>query len=130
MHHVTKLNGFPRSIILDCDTQFVNDFWKFLFKKLGISVRLSSAWHPEADSQTERLNEVIEQYFRAYVNYLQDNWPDWLLLAKFTGNNTKSKTTKVSSFFVNKGFHPYIGFKPAKPPPSNIRKVNADVFAT
>ena len=72
----------------------------------------------------------MEQYFRAYVNYLQDDWPDWLPLVEFTGNNTKSETTKVSPFFANKGFHPCMGFKSAEPPPSNIREVNADTFAT
>ena len=130
VHHVWKLHGLPRSIISDRGTQFVNDFWKFLYKRLGISVRLSTAWHPEIDGQTERLNGVMEQYLRAYVNYLQDDWPDWLPLAEFTGNNTKSETTKVSPFFANKGFHPRMGFEPAEPLPSNIRKVNADAFAT
>ena len=70
----------------------------------------------------------MEQYLRANVNYLQDDWPDWLPLAEFTVNNTKSETTKVSPFFANKGFHPRISFKPAEPPPNNIREVNADVF--
>ena len=72
----------------------------------------------------------MEQYLRVYVNYLQDNWPDWLPLAKFIGNNTKSKTTKMSSFFANKGFHPCMSFEPAEPPPNNIKEVNVDVFAT
>ncbi len=130
MHHVWKLHGLLRSIISDCGTQFVNNFWKFLWKRLGISIRLSIAWHPETDDQTEQLNGVIEQYLRAYINYLQDDWPDWLLLAEFTGNNTNSETTKVSPFFANKGFHPRMGFEPAETPPSNIKKVNADAFAT
>ena len=72
----------------------------------------------------------MKQYLRAYVNYLQDNWPNWLLWAEFTGNNTKSETTKVSSFFAIKGFHLCMSFKPAVPPPSNIREVNANAFAT
>ena len=130
VYHVWKLYGLPRSIISDCGTQFVNDFWKFLCKRLGISIRLSTAWHPKTDGQTEQLNEVMEQYLRAYINYLQDDWPDWLPLAEFTGNNTKLETTKVSPFFANKGFHPCMSFKPAKPPSSNIREVNADAFAT
>lgn len=113
----------------DCGSQFVNDFWKFLYKRLGIKAKLSTAWHPETDGQTERLNGVMEQYFRVYVNYLQDNWPDWLLLAKFVDNNTISKTTKVSPFFANKGFHPQMGFALAEPLPSNIREVKAEVFA-
>lgn len=72
----------------------------------------------------------MEQYFRAYINNFQDDWPDWLLLVEFTGNNTKSKTTKVSSFFANKKFHPCIGYEPAKLLSSNIKEVNADTFAT
>ena len=129
VHHVWKLHGLPRSIISDRGTQFVNDFWKFFCKRLGINVRLSTAWHSKTDGQTERLNGVMEQYLKAYVNYLQDDWPDWLPLAEFTGNNTKSETTKVFPFFANKGFHPRMGFEPAESPPSNIREVNADTFA-
>ena len=72
----------------------------------------------------------MEQYLKSYVNYLQENWPDWLPLAKFTGNNTKLETTKVSSFFANKRFHPRMGFEPAEFSPDNIREVNADTFAT
>ena len=130
MHHVWKLHGLPRSIILDCGTQFVNDFKKFLYKRLGISVQLSTTWHPKTDGQTKQLNGVMKQYFRVYINYLQDDWPDWLPLTEFTGNNTKSETTKVSPFFANKRFHLCMGFEPVEPPPSNIREVNADVFAT
>ena len=72
----------------------------------------------------------MEQYLRVYVNYFQDNWSDWLPLAEFTNNNTKSEITKVSPFFANKGFHSHMGFEPAKPPFSNIKEVNADIFAT
>ena len=129
MHHVWKLHGLFRSIISDCGTQFVNDFLKFLCKRLGISIRLYTTWHPKTDGQTKQLNKVIEKYLRAYVNYLQDDWLDWLPLAKFTGNNTKSETTKVSPFFANKKFHPRMSFEPAKPLLSNIREVNTDAFA-
>ena len=72
----------------------------------------------------------MEQYLKAYVNYLQDDWPDWLPLAEFSGNNTKSETIKMFPFFGNKGFHLCMGFEPAKPPPSNRREVNVDAFAT
>jgi hypothetical protein len=52
------------------------------------------------------MNAIMEQYLRAYVNYLQDDWADWLLLAKFAANNQASKTTGISPFFTNKGFDP------------------------
>lgn len=73
VHYVWKLHGLLRSIISDCGIQFVNNFWKFLCKRLGISIWLSTAWHSKTDGQTEQLNKVMEQYFRAYVNYLQDD---------------------------------------------------------
>ena len=79
---------------------------------------------------TKPLNGVIKQYLRAYVNYLQDNQPNWLPLAEFTGNNTKSEIIKMSPFFANKRFHPHKGFKPIELPTGNIREFNSDNFAT
>lgn len=49
-----------QSIVLDCDSQFVNDFWKFLCKRLDINTGLSIAWHLETNGQTKRLNGVME----------------------------------------------------------------------
>ena len=89
-----------------------------------------TAWHPKTDGQTEQINGIIEQYFRAFVNYLQDDWLDWLPLAKFIGNNTESETTKVTHFFANKGFHPRMGFEPNTSPLTNTNELNAEVFAT
>ena len=71
----------------------------------------------------------MELYLKAYINYLQDNWPDLLPPAEFTGNNTESETEKVSPLFANKRFHPHMWFKSAESPPNNIRKVIADAFA-
>lgn len=87
-----------------------------------------TAWHPKTDGQTEQINNVIEQYFCVFVNYLQDDWLDWLPLAKFVGNNTELKTTKVTLFFVNKSFHLHRGIKPIRLP-TNVNKLNANKFA-
>jgi len=83
-----------------------------LTKRLGVQAHLSTAFHPETDGQTERANAVLEQYLRAYVNYLQDDWADWTALAEFTANNTKSESTNVSPFFANSGQHPRLGYEP------------------
>ena len=48
--------------------------------------------------QIEQLNGVMEQYLRAYINYLQDNWPDWLPLVEFTGNNTSQRPRRCPFF--------------------------------
>jgi hypothetical protein len=52
----------------------------------------------------------MEQYLRAHVNYLQDNWADWLPLAEFATNNQASETTGTLPYFVNKGFDPWCQF--------------------
>jgi len=58
------------------------------------------------DGQTERVNQILEQYLRVYINYQQDNWVNLLPLAEFVYNNTSHSATMVTPFFANKGFHP------------------------
>ena len=81
-------------------------FWQPLCGRLGIDNRLSTAFHPETDGQTERANAVMEQYLRAHVSYLQDDWSKWLPLAEFVANNQASETTGVSPFFGRYGQDP------------------------
>ena len=48
----------------------------------------------------------MEQYLRAYVNYLQDNWVTYLPMAEFAANNQFSETIMSTPFMANYGFHP------------------------
>lgn len=113
--NVWKLHGLPTTIVSDRGPQFVSGFWKHLTQRLRISATLSTAYHPETDGQTERMNASLEQYLRLYVTYLQDDWADWLPLAEFAANDTVSETTTVTPFFANYGFHPRLGFEPVQP---------------
>ena len=103
---IFRLHGLPETIISDRGTQFASHFWGRLCERLQISRRMSTAFHPETDGQTERLNAVMEQYLRAYVNYLQDDWSSWLPLAEFAANNQVSEATNASPFFALHGYHP------------------------
>ena len=67
---VFRLHGLPQMVTSDRGHQFVAAFWKCLCKRLDIQPRLSSPYHPQTDGQTERLNALMEQYLRCYVNYL------------------------------------------------------------
>jgi hypothetical protein len=58
------------------------------------------------------MNATMEQYIRSYVNYLQDDWHQWLPLAEFANNNHDSETTGISPFFADTGYHPRMGFEP------------------
>ncbi len=104
--------GLPDTIISDRGTQFTSAFWDELCKQLKIDARLSTAFHPETDGQTENANAVMEQVLRAYTNYQQDDWVSWLPTAQFEANNTTSESTQVSPFLANSGQHPRMGFEP------------------
>jgi transposase InsO family protein len=74
LRNIWKLHGLPTHVTSDCGTQFTARFWKALCKHFGIEARMSTTFHPETDSQTERLNAVMEQYLHEYVSYQQDDW--------------------------------------------------------
>jgi hypothetical protein len=113
--HIWKIHGLPRTVVSDRGPQFVSAFWKHLNRRLRIQSLLSTAFHPETDGQTERANAVLEQYLRAYVSYLQDDWAEWLPLAEFACNSVRSETTLMTPFHANYGFHPRMGFEPIQP---------------
>ena len=71
---------------------------------LGANHKLSTAFHPQTDGQTERLNQTLEQYLRSYVNHQQDNWVQILPMAQFAYNSATAEATKVSPFFANYGY--------------------------
>ena len=106
VRNVFKLHGLPKTIISDRGPQFASKFWQRFMELLGVKVKLSTAFHPETDGQTERVNQTLEQYLRCFVNYQQDNWAALLPLAEFTYNNTLHASTRHSPFFANYGRHP------------------------
>lgn len=103
---VFRLHGLPDEIISDRGSVFTSRFWQSLLKLLGIKSSMSTAFHPQTDGQTERVNAILEQYLRAYLNYQQDNWVTLLPLAEFSYNNTVQATTKRTPFEASLGFHP------------------------
>ena len=106
LQHIFRLHGLPVTIISDRGPQFAAEFWKRVCDCLGIDWKLSTAFHPQMNGQTERINAVMEQYLRAHVFYLQEDWSSWLHLAEFAANNQASETTGVSPFFGLYGFDP------------------------
>ena len=60
--NVWKLHGLPESVVLDREPQFVVELTKELNRMLGIKTKLSTAFHPQTDGQTERMNQELEQY--------------------------------------------------------------------
>jgi len=106
MKEIIRLDGQPHDIITDRGTLFTSDLWKETTGKLGIERRLSTAFHPQTDGQTERTNAILEQYLRVYINYQQDDWCGYLPLAEFAYNNGYQETIKNTHFFANYGTNP------------------------
>ena len=73
IEHYIPYHGFPKAIVSNKGTQFTSAIWAILCETLGIKRRLSSAYHPETDRATERANQVIQPYLRAYTTFSQDN---------------------------------------------------------
>jgi hypothetical protein len=67
---------------------------------------MSTAFHPQTDGQTERINQVIEHYIHTYCNYEQSNWYEMLAMAEYAYNNSITTATDYSPFYSNYGFHP------------------------
>ena len=59
---VWKLHGLPHEIILDIDAKFSGEFWESLCESLGIKRKMSTAYHPQTDGQTKRINQTLEGY--------------------------------------------------------------------
>jgi len=74
--NVWKLHGLPESIILDRGPQFVAGIMWELNRVLEIESKLSTAFHPQTDRQTERVNQELEQYLRMFINHRQEHWPE------------------------------------------------------
>src|SRR5258705_6715817 len=77
-----------------------------------MELHFMSGYHPEGDGQTECLNQVLEQYLQAYMNYQQDDWSSLLPLAEFDYSNAMNEMTGVSPFFTNKGYRPSFAMEP------------------
>jgi hypothetical protein len=125
--HVICQHGIPDNIISDRGTQFLSRFWRRVCEHMSIDHRASTSFHPQTDGQTERQNQTMEQYLRAFVNYEQDNWVELLPLAQFAYNNSVNASTRLTPFFANYAYHPQMQFKtPSKTPgPPSERAASA-----
>jgi len=109
--HVWKLHRLPESIVLDKGVQFAVEMIKELNYLLGIQTKLSTAYHPQTDRQTERINQELEQYLRVFIDHRQEQWPDWLETAEFAYNNKIHAATKILPFKANYGQDLRMGFE-------------------
>jgi transposase InsO family protein len=115
LKEVWKHHGTPLNVISDRGPQFVAHFTRELYRLLGIKLATSTAYHPQTDGQTERVNQEMEQFLRIFTNQRQDDWDELLPMGEFAYNNHVHASSQQTPFMVDTGRHPRMGFEPHQP---------------
>ncbi|MCO5605426.1 hypothetical protein L7F22_059610 [Adiantum nelumboides] len=91
------------------DPKFIGHFWTSLFKSLGTNLLFSSAYHPQTDGQTERVNQILEEMLRHYIQQRLASWKEYLPLVEFAYNNAPdSVITGMTLFQAAYGHTPLV----------------------
>jgi hypothetical protein len=132
--HVYKYYGPATTIVSDRGPQFVSAFWEEFNRILGTKIKLSTAFHPQTDGQTENANQYIDQRLRPFVNYYQDNWSELIHIVDFAAAALPHDSTGLSSFMAEMGYEPRTSFDWDRPADlidvsDVIHKARADAVA-
>ena len=70
--HFVRHEGIPTCLLSDRDKLFTSEFWKEVWRLMGVTLAMSSAYHYQTDGVTERLNAELKKYLRLYAKENQD----------------------------------------------------------
>jgi hypothetical protein len=103
----------------------MSHFGKSLAHRLGINQNLSSAFHPQTDGISERMNQWLKQYLRLVTSASPKDWTHWLAIATAVCNNQKNETTGLSPNQILLGYE--LTLQPEEGTPSNNKAVETRV---
>lgn len=112
---IFRLHGIPTKIVSDRGPQFAARLMKALYRKLGITHALTTAYHPQSNGQTERANQEVEKHLRLFTNARHDDWVTFLPTAEFVLNSRVHSAHQMAPFEVMYGYRPDFTV-PAGPP--------------
>ena len=99
--------GLPDTLVSDRDPRFTSEFWTALHAALGTSLIFGSPHHHNTNSRTERVNGVIADVLRSFVDERQDDWPSLIPLVEFAINDSASPLGHgYTAFYADRGQHP------------------------
>jgi RNase H-like domain found in reverse transcriptase/Reverse transcriptase (RNA-dependent DNA polymerase)/Integrase zinc binding domain/Chromo (CHRromatin Organisation MOdifier) domain/Integrase core domain/Aspartyl protease/Eukaryotic translation initiation factor 3 subunit G len=111
VQNVFRLHGCPSSIVVDRDPRWRSSFWQSWCQQLNIRVGMSTAFHPQTDGQTERMNRTLEEVLRHYINPSHTSWETLLPWAEFAVNSAFQESIKTTPFLLNYGWQPSSPFE-------------------
>src|SRR5271156_8471 len=126
IQHIYRIKGVPDSIISDRGPQFISSFWHEFCRILGVELKLSTAYPPQTDGQTEVMNQYIDQRLRPFVLYYQDNWSEMLPMIDYAQLTLPHDSIGMSPFQLLYGYEPRTSYdwKRATPPTSIQEEMN------
>ena len=104
--YIWRVYGPPRSIVSDRGPQFVSAFMNELCRLMGIKQKLSTAYHPQTDGNTEIMNQYLDHRLRPFISYHQDNWSDLLPCMDWAQAILPYETTGLSPYEIEFGYQP------------------------
>lgn len=128
MKEVYRAHGMPKVIVSDRDPVFTSIFWKEICKLTKIQLHFTSAYHPQSDGQTERVNRCLETYLRCMTGEQPRNWVEWLPLAQWWYNTNHHTALNTSPYEVVFGQTPPLHV-PYIPGDSNVAAVDRTLAA-
>jgi hypothetical protein len=94
---IVCLHGVPKKIVSNRGTQFTSMFWEKLHESMDTKLNFSSAYHPQTDGQTERVNQVLEDMLRACTLKDNQSWDKCLPYGEFSYNNNCQESIKMTN---------------------------------
>ncbi|KAI2665857.1 Transposon Tf2-6 polyprotein [Labeo rohita] len=120
---VFRLYGLPEDIVSDRGPQFTSRLWANFFRLLGVNISLTSGYHPQANSQAERLNQELTRFIRSYCQDRQEDWSRFLFWAEYAQSSLRKPATNLTPFQCTLGFQPPLF--PWSGEPSELPAVNS-----
>ncbi|XP_029288813.1 uncharacterized protein LOC115009158 [Cottoperca gobio] len=96
--HVFRHFGLPEDVVSDRGPQFISRFWRAFFSRLGVTVSLTSGYHPQTNGQTERKVQEVSRYLRTFCHNHQHSWSQFLPWAEYAQNSLRQATTGLTPF--------------------------------
>jgi len=121
IREVWRIQELLKKVVSDRDTVFMSSFWGEVMRLLEVELYKSSAYHPQTDGQTKRVNQILEHYLCMYCMWYQDGSVNLLPFTEFYYNNTVHTATKQKPFFAAYYQHPVNNFKN---PSDNVTESN------